>query len=169
MLEIELRHENGMTQARCFALPLDIGRGAENGLCLKSWRVARRHARIEQRPGGVFVEDYGGLAGTLINGQRVAQYGPLQTGDQIVIGPCLLLVERLPSAEPVVEEAAVPPAPTANAKPHQLLPMPLVTIETAIPSQHHAMLPHALASDTLLRHRRRLHADLLQALDLRRR
>src|SRR5690554_5495632 len=168
MLEIELRHENGMTHARRFALPLDIGRGAENGLCLKSWRVARRHARIEQRPGGVFVEDYGGLAGTLINGHRIAQYGPLQTGDQIVIGPCLLLVERLPSAEPVVEEAAVPAPPAANAKPHQPLPMPLVDIET-IQSQPDAQLSHALASDTLLRHRRRLHAELLQALDLRRR
>ncbi len=168
MLEIELRHENGMTHARRFALPLDIGRGAENGLCLKSWRVARRHARIEQRPGGVFVEDYGGLAGTLINGHRIAQYGPLQTGDQIVIGPCLLLVERLPSAEPVVEEAAVPAPPAANARPHQPLPMPLVDIET-IQSQPDAQLSHALASDTLLRHRRRLHAELLQALDLRRR
>src|SRR5690606_35561273 len=50
------------------------------------------HARFERRGNAVFLEDFGSLSGTHVNGQRAAQYGPLEIGDEIVVGPCLLRV-----------------------------------------------------------------------------
>src|SRR3546814_18082245 len=89
MLDMELRFEDGTVQTRCVALPLEIGREPKAGLYLKAWRVARRHALIEQHEGGVFIEDFGALSGTLVNGRRITRYGPLIVGDEIVNGHCL--------------------------------------------------------------------------------
>lgn len=100
MLDLELRFEDGVVQISRCRLPLDIGRAVDAGLRLKAWRVAKRHARLERREDGVFVDDLGSLAGTLVNGQRIAQYGPLHPGDTIVIGPCMIcLREILPSIQ----------------------------------------------------------------------
>ncbi len=95
MLDLELRFEDGSVQARRYCLPLDIGRAPDAGLRLKAWRVAKRHARFERREDGVFVDDFGSLAGTLVNGQRVAQYGPLHPGDTVVIGPCMICLREI--------------------------------------------------------------------------
>src|SRR5690606_22805198 len=92
MLDIELCFEDGSVERRLLALPIEVGRAPDCHLRLKGWRVARRHARFERRAAAVFLEDFGSLAGTLVNGQRVAKYGPLTIGDEIVIGPCLLRV-----------------------------------------------------------------------------
>lgn len=90
MFELDVRMPNGSVRRAALSLPLDIGRTPECGLVLKSWRVARRHARIELRAGGIFIVDAGTLSGTYVNGQHVTDYGPLQPGDEIMIGPFLL-------------------------------------------------------------------------------
>lgn len=168
MLETELRYENGSIETCTLQLPLDIGRGPDNALCIRSWRVARRHARIEARQGGVFVDDHGGLAGTLINGQRVTQYGPLQVGDQIVVGPCLIHIKSI---------ASLPQAPASNrftaseadAIANRSLPGldagPAADNLSAATDDAGSVAP----ADPMLQHRRRLHVQLLEALDLRRR
>ncbi len=166
MLEMELRFEDGAVDRRNVQLPLEIGRGSECGLRLKAWRVARRHALIEQRDGGAFIKDFGALSGTLVNGQRVTEYGPLHAGDEIVIGPCLIhicearhiakpaiaLLSRTPVAAPRLEHAA-----DSAAEPQCLEPS----------SAAEQIIERS--GDAMLRHRRRLHAALLEALDLRRR
>src|SRR3546814_9775785 len=115
MLDMELRFEDGTVQTRCVALPLEIGREPKAGLYLKAWRVARRHALIEQHEGGVFIEDFGALSGTLVNGRRITRYGPLIVGDEIVIGPCLIRIRALPVA--LVVQAAGPASSGSNPAP----------------------------------------------------
>ena len=152
MLDVELRFEDGAVQVQRLNLPVEIGRGTDCSLRLKGWRVARRHARIDRREGGVFLEDFGALSGTLVNGQRVTQYGPLYAGDEIVIGPCLILIR---------EHAAIstkPLAACAGATRVQCASEPTFVTEG-----------RNSEPDTLLHHRRRLHTALLEALDLRRR
>ncbi len=98
MMEFALEFEDGRRILRSFELPLSIGRDEASGLRLRGWRVARHHACIMAREGEVWIEDFGSLAGTEVNGRRVALYGPLHANDEIVIGPCLLRVLGLPGA-----------------------------------------------------------------------
>lgn len=107
MLELELAYENGECRHAAYGIPLVIGRDVACGLRLKSWRVARKHARIVARGGILFLEDLGSLAGTFVNGRRVNQHGPLVPGDEFIIGPCCIQVVRVPAGD----RQAAHPAP----------------------------------------------------------
>jgi pilus assembly protein CpaF len=173
MLDMELHFEDGAVHRRSAALPLEVGRSPSAGLCLKAWRVARRHALLEEREGGVFIEDFGALSGTLVNGRRINRYGPLRVGDEIVIGPCLVRLLGLPSlAAPECAKAEPPSnvmAPDALRAEERMAATDPGKL-TGEPSKQSALPAlHPLPSDALLHHRRRLHTDLLEALDLRRR
>ncbi len=95
MIRLEIRYEDGQTQYEDYPLPLTIGRHKDNGLAIRSWRVAKSHAQLIAKEQGVFLEDLGALSGTLLNGKRIFTYGPLQIGDQIIIGPCLITIKAI--------------------------------------------------------------------------
>lgn len=168
MLNMELRFEDGKVEQRSFGLPLDIGRDPGSGLTLRSWRVARRHACIAQRDGGIFVEDLGALGGTHVNGGRITHYGPLRTGDEIVIGPCLLQLRELPGPrahnDPTVLEGSRP-----NIDAIASLTQPSREVGASGIPLTSERAQASKVSDVSLYHRRRLHLALLEALDLRRR
>lgn len=197
MLELELTFEDGRTEYRRFALPLSIGRAPECALSLRSWRVARHHALIQMRGEALYLEDLGGLAGSHVNGRRVAQYGPLLVGDEIVIGPCrarILKTAELTSCAPRGTqgdgepdsnlfqecETAVGHNNVAEAKvcgefPRTPQLQPAIdqlnrssgAIQVEIRLQQGAR--PGTEPNTAFHHRRRLHKALLEALDLRRR
>lgn len=97
-LHLELHYQNGDKKQQRYALPLCIGKEeATNHLVLSSWRVAKQHARLFMEGQAIYIEDFGGLHGTFVNGKRISRYGPLALADQIVIGPCLLSVLQLES------------------------------------------------------------------------
>ena len=66
-------------------LPCRIGKQVNNDVVLPSWRVARVHAELRQSRVGIRLVDMGSIAGTWINGDRVAEYGPLDESDEIQI------------------------------------------------------------------------------------
>ena len=198
MLELELAYEDGRREYRSFDLPLIIGREPACGLVIKSWRVARQHARIVARAGILFLEDLGSLVGTFVNGRRVTHHGPLSLGDEIIVGPCCIHILRLPATDRSVLAAVagklpIDPAVPARASPDLSLvegrPQAGNAIQPVVPDPPQARLsPEApapasplacadpsdppasvAATDEFLRHRRRLHTALLDALDLRRR
>ncbi len=226
MLELELHFEGGTRERRRFDLPLDIGRDAGAGLRIQAWRVGRRHARIDSRQGSLFIQDHGALSGTWVNGKRIADYGPLLEGDEIVIGPCLMriLVQEgcaehsggvaaaaadrrgaSDAMEPTATrcaaagggpggseaafigmkalrktgvgmgtpgEAVIGVASTAAVRAETDDAVALAATEGAAGKPGGSSSGGAFATlpqDQLLRHRRRLHAELLEALDLRRR
>jgi hypothetical protein len=69
------------------AVPTHVGRGAENGLRLESDDfVSSRHARLDPRQDGLWVEDVGSTNGTYVNGARVTTARLLQEGDVVRIG-----------------------------------------------------------------------------------
>jgi pSer/pThr/pTyr-binding forkhead associated (FHA) protein len=71
-----------------------IGRGAENSIRLDAdTTVSNRHASIDSRRDGLWVEDTGSTNGTFVNGARVTSARLLQPGDVIRIGHTDLLVE----------------------------------------------------------------------------
>ena len=67
--------------------PLTIGRGTNNDVALPSDEYASsRHARIEPRRDGVWIDDIGSTNGTFVNGIRVTRERRLAPGDVVRIG-----------------------------------------------------------------------------------
>jgi hypothetical protein len=67
--------------------PLSVGRGLDNDLVLEGDRYASlRHARVEPREDGVWIEDAGSTNGTYVNGERLVEPRRLEPGDVIRLG-----------------------------------------------------------------------------------
>jgi hypothetical protein len=66
---------------------ITLGRGAQNDVALEDDDFASiRHARIEPRRDGVWIEDIGSTNGTFVNGARLSKPRRLKSGDIVRIG-----------------------------------------------------------------------------------
>ena len=75
--------------------PVTIGRGHENDLPLDADEFASaRHARVEPRRDGVWLQDIGSTNGTFLNGSQVSQPRRLTPGDVIRVGETDLRFEQ---------------------------------------------------------------------------
>jgi pSer/pThr/pTyr-binding forkhead associated (FHA) protein len=75
--------------------PVTVGRGGQNDLVLGGDEFASaRHARIEVRGDGVWVQDLDSTNGTYVNGSRVAGAQRLGGGDVLRVGETDLRVEE---------------------------------------------------------------------------
>lgn len=92
-----------------------IGRSKENELVIDGGLVSRQHAIIAYQQGQYVLFDRESTNGTWINGRRVAQYA-LQPGDQIMIGPAVLVFQSAGSAaeSPPVRPIDLPHVPTPS-------------------------------------------------------
>jgi pSer/pThr/pTyr-binding forkhead associated (FHA) protein len=71
-----------------------VGRGPENAIRLDGdTTVSSRHATLDSRADGLWVEDAGSTNGTFVNGARVTSARLLTAGDVIRIGHTELRVE----------------------------------------------------------------------------
>ncbi|CAM3738702.1 ATPase, T2SS/T4P/T4SS family [Bordetella tumulicola] len=178
MFEITMAFESGEQRRVCVQMPLVIGRSAQCGLRIANWRVAKQHARLVSQGQALELEDMGSLIGTVVNGRRVSVHRPVLPEDDILIGPCRLRVRPLnqPATQPpglaisAVTTTAEKTAVIVCAKPTEYVAptvpdKSLFATEVVAPS----MDDDPSATRDSLPYRRRLHAGLLQALDLRRR
>ena len=75
--------------------PVTVGRGGQNDLVLTGDEFASaRHARIEARPDGVWVQDLDSTNGTYVNGGRVIGAKLLVAGDILRVGETDLRLEE---------------------------------------------------------------------------
>ena len=75
--------------------PVTVGRGGQNDLVLSGDDFASaRHARIESRGDGVWVQDLDSTNGTFVNGARVAGAQRLDAGDILRVGETDLRVQE---------------------------------------------------------------------------
>jgi pSer/pThr/pTyr-binding forkhead associated (FHA) protein len=75
--------------------PLTVGRGSPNDIELHDDEfVSAKHARIEPRRDGVWVEDIGSTNGTFVNGTRIDRPRRLTAGDVVRIGETDLRFEQ---------------------------------------------------------------------------
>lgn len=162
MLDIEMTFEDSGVRRQFEPTPVLIGRGSQCGLRIINWRVGRQHARLLRQDDDIVLEDLGTLAGTLVNGARVVRHAPVLPDDDILIGPCRLRVRWVApdDAAPALAFAVA----VAPASPDAAV---LTPAETAAPSI--ATMPLPPIAPQRVQARRRLHAALLDALDLRRR
>ncbi|MCB5363210.1 Flp pilus assembly complex ATPase component TadA [Pusillimonas sp. CC-YST705] len=173
MLILSLEYEDGRKERRQLALPARIGRSREAELHIAAWRVAKEHANLSCGAAGVFLEDSGSLQGTFLNGRRISHHGPLRIGDEIVIGPCRMQVDALP--EPTYLPLAKREASGVAMAMKEVEPDTLALAYEGH-TQSNASRPNTYegvstpeAAAAKLAYRQRLHNELLQALDLRRR
>jgi pSer/pThr/pTyr-binding forkhead associated (FHA) protein len=103
-----LRAEHGLTATRLLVIsspvlaegstvevvtPTVAGRDATSGIRLDNDDfVSARHARIEPRPDGAWVDDLGSTNGTFVNAKRVKRAQLAKAGDVIRIGATELQV-----------------------------------------------------------------------------
>jgi hypothetical protein len=75
--------------------PVTVGRGANNEIALTDDEYASaRHARVEPRRDGVWVEDVGSTNGTFVNGIRLTRERKLVPGDVVRVGSTDLRFDR---------------------------------------------------------------------------
>ena len=102
-MRVEIRFVRGSLAGH--ALPLDdnativIGRGEDTTLRIQDPSLSRRHCQIVNSPRGPMIADLGSANGTLVNGQRIAQWTPLVPGSRIVLGSSELEL-ALPAVAP---------------------------------------------------------------------
>ena len=68
-----------------------VGRASDARVCIDHARVSRHHARIDVADRRVLLQDLDSRNGTFLRGQRIAEPVELSDGDEIVIGPVLLV------------------------------------------------------------------------------
>ena len=84
---------DGASAISCHDFPADIGRDEGAAIRLSGLWVGKQHAEIRVGRGGLMIYDGGTLAGTLVNGQRISEYGPLRVRDVLQVGHWRLEVE----------------------------------------------------------------------------
>jgi pilus assembly protein CpaF len=93
-------------------LPCQIGKSSKNAVCLASWRVSKIHAEIRTSRVGMKLVDLGSIGGTWVNGERIAEYGPLDETDEILIAGYRLRVlvdpQRAANGELVDQSGGAP-------------------------------------------------------------
>ena len=189
MLKIDIEQPGGAL--RSLQVPDDcvIGKGAQNEVRLDSWRVGKEHARLFCTPSGVLLDDLGTFAGTSVNGVRVqGQHGPLRADDVIGIGPFKLKVAeaagegqapasalRAPHTESGAAAAShmaatargddegVHQSRRATAAAQERVPAAVATLAGPYPTASEAVRQRGE-----FEWRRRIHARLLETMDLRR-
>lgn len=165
MIEVDLTFEDGATRSLRACAPLLFGRGNSCQVQIKHWRIGREHMRLVRRGAAIALEDLGTIAGTTVNGKRVARHAPVLPEDEIVVGPCMIRVRGavapLPdggASELCEQESTCSPCPRSgfDAGPAQ--------------EQFTEEWPVAQADREADQAKRRsVHAALIDALDLRRR
>lgn len=71
-----------------------VGRDQDSGIRLDGDEYASaRHARIDPRPNGVWVEDLGSTNGTFVNGAQITSQQLLEPGDVLRVGETELRLE----------------------------------------------------------------------------
>ena len=169
MIDLEIIHPDGRRQPLSVPDMCSIGKGSQCEVRLDNWRLAKEHARLFTSPSGVLIDDAGSFGGVLVNGQRItAQYGPLQNGDLIGIGPFQLRILNSgeePQAAPFPVPATAPAVPMQNTPGTQDTPLaaPADAHEPAVAEPRDTHL-QALEFEW----RKRLHTKLIDTMDLRR-
>lgn len=68
-----------------------LGRGEDAGVHIDSAKISRRHASITVRGGGAVIRDLGSKNGTFVRGRRVDGEASLSDGDEVCLGPVLVI------------------------------------------------------------------------------
>lgn len=178
MLNIAVTTPKGSTsKIECTIDNCAIGKSDENLIQLQGWTVAKKHATIQRKPEGVYVQDLDSSSGTEVNGRKITRHGPLKPGDKIAIAGYTLEVLdlELPDEAPATS-AAAPAVSNAPAAPASITPAAVAPAPTFAPTAAAAAPPPPPPPPSLsdqqraamTAHLKRVHQQLIKQMDLRR-
>ncbi|MEA3465651.1 MAG: ATPase, T2SS/T4P/T4SS family [Thermodesulfobacteriota bacterium] len=183
MLNIRVKDSKGneLDCVECHDDICTIGRGGKNFLQLKGWRIASNHAQLERRADGIYVQDLSGAIGTQVNGAFIDSYGPLTPADKITISSYILSAEdpEVRTADPL--QGFIPAKPDTS-EPHLEVSDSQTdenarrtgsetsthAAESAAEQQPGRIEEDPVATDTRFVWHKRIHARLMEAMDIRR-
>jgi pilus assembly protein CpaF len=147
-----------------------IGRGEGCSIRLRHPEVSERHARLVLTRDHGTIEDLGSANGTWTQGRRIEAPIPLSAGQEIGIGPYLLVVHRVPAGAAHVpppippaqasEPPSPPPTPAAQATPQTAAPAAAKSPFRAPPTDPKVAIRREIKNQ--------IHRELVQRLDLKR-
>ncbi len=76
-----------------------LGRDAAADIHLDNRALSRRHAQLEKRGAAIWIRDLGSQNGTFVNGERIDEPQPLNTGDVVEVGRYQLRIEGVDQAQ----------------------------------------------------------------------
>ncbi|RMG57042.1 MAG: CpaF family protein [Gammaproteobacteria bacterium] len=170
MFDIVIKTDKGklLDRIRCNARKATLGKGRDNLVQLRGWRIAPIHAQVEQTEKGIYIENRSDAAGTiLVNGVKADHYGPLRASDEIAIGSYRLHVGI---AE---EDALAERAESEDAAPESVDPL-MQTFVGHVAVQDEQGDEQTLDKEALIGNemrflwRNRVHQEILLRMDLRR-
>jgi pilus assembly protein CpaF len=166
MLRIAVTTPKGQTsQIECTIDACSIGKSDENLILLQGWSVAKKHATVQRKPDGVYVEDLGSSSGTEVNGTKITRHGPLKPGDKIGIASYSLEVLELDEAS----ASSMPTPAKAASTPPALVSTVILSAPVALAPTSVAVEPQDVAEqEAMNRHLKRIHQQLIKQMDLRR-
>ncbi len=160
---------NRIQTFRCPVNECTIGKARDNFIQLRGWRVAGHHAELQRTAEGVFVEEVDGTVE--VNGEEVERYGPLHTSDVISIAGYQILVGM--AEKPQTDEVDIDLFGDEEEEEEEEFD----SLKTVIGVAHHVELDESeevkqtlerLKHDERFKWRNKVHADLLEMMDLRR-
>lgn len=86
---------------------LIIGRDPTADIIIDSPGVSRRHARVYQQGGAIWLEDLQSRNGTFVNGARITTPHSLQTGDEVRLGQSVALLYQQPQVAVTTAEGVI--------------------------------------------------------------
>jgi pSer/pThr/pTyr-binding forkhead associated (FHA) protein len=101
---------------------MTIGRLEGNTIRLTERNISRRHARLSQQNGALFIEDLTSFTGVRVNGTKIASPTPLREGDEVQIGDYRIVLRGDHPA--ITDRATMPSMPAITA--------PLATVGGAV-------------------------------------
>jgi pilus assembly protein CpaF len=182
MLTIELQGPDGKRSQLRVADDCTVGKGMHSEIRLNGWRIAKEHARLFRTPAGVVVEDLGAFSGISVNGRRIeTQYGPLTMNDVVAIGAFQLkVVEQIDLETRAEGTAGQSRSSTASYRQQRAVEEIRNSRLAAERAQNEVLhteraptfaltvTPDAGRQELEFTWRKRIHASLLETMDLRR-
>jgi ABC transport system ATP-binding/permease protein len=101
---------------------MTIGRLEGNTIRLTERNISRRHARLSQQNGALFIEDLTSFTGVRVNGTKIASPTPLREGDEVQIGDYRIVLRG--EHPPITDRPTMPSMPAITA--------PLATVGGAV-------------------------------------
>ncbi|MEO6269353.1 MAG: ATPase, T2SS/T4P/T4SS family, partial [Lautropia sp.] len=168
MLEVVIEEDGRAPRSvRVERFPCRIGKARDAEVALPGWRVGRVHAEIHRVGRGLKLVDLGTLGGTLVNGDRIAEYGPLSERDRIAIAGFHLRLHG-EALRMSVGAGVVPPDTAAMPAPERL-PSVLSPAQEAEAGESAEEIGRVHRRQLeALPWRRLVHRGLLELIDLRR-
>ncbi|GAA6136304.1 hypothetical protein NBRC116583_00510 [Arenicella sp. 4NH20-0111] len=76
-------------------LEVVIGKDKASGIVLRGWKIATKHAQLDDRADGIHITDLkNSSSGVLVNGNKVETFGPIKEDDIIAIDSYVLRIKN---------------------------------------------------------------------------